>query len=356
MIPDSTDLGGSPRHPMNQNEIVALGTESWNRWRGENPLLLPDLRGVVLRNQQLRGARFNDTILAGADLSFADLREADLSRADLRGVLLTGADLRNTNLRSAILADVFGGIGSSVVDLTDADFTGARFGWTMVGHVYLNRITGVGQIRHSGPSYISTSTLEFTAREIKKTGVIRTDVETFLRGAGILLETLNIFETNVRSHAFYSVFISYSHADKEFANWLHQKLEERGIRCWLDEKNMRPGDRILDAVGRAISSHDRVLLCCSKTSLSSWWVRDEVRKIQEIEHKNQKESLRIIPIFLDEYIFKWNNGLASDLRSRLGLDFKNWTTGNDNDRQLEKLFEALKRSSKNRAVEGAHSS
>jgi hypothetical protein len=199
---------------MNQSEIAALGAETWNRWRGENPLLLPDLRGAALRNQHLRGARFNDAILAGADLSFADLREADLSRADLRGVLLTGADLRNTDLRSAILGDVVGGVGNSVVEITDADFTGAIFGWTMVGHVYLNRITGIGRIRHTGPSYISTSTLEFTAREVEKRSVMRTDVETFLRGAGVLIDTLEKFEESVRSHAFHSGFISYSHAER----------------------------------------------------------------------------------------------------------------------------------------------
>ena len=59
------------------------------------------------------------------------------------------------------------------------DFTGALFGWTVVGHVYLNRITGIGQIRHAGPSYISTSTLEFTAHEVAKSGVIRTDRRKF---------------------------------------------------------------------------------------------------------------------------------------------------------------------------------
>ena len=248
---------------MKQNEIIALGTVAWNRWRSENPSLLPDLRGAFLRGQSLRGVNFDGAVLAGADLSVADLREADLSRADLRGVLLTGADLRSADLRSAVLSDIVGGKGNSVVDITDADFTGAQFGWTVIGDIYLNRITGIGQIRHSGPSYISTSTLEFTARELKNTGVIRTDVETFLRNAGVLTDFLQQLEQSARSHPFYSAFVSYSHADKKFALWLHQELEGRGVRCWLDEKNLKPGARILSAIGEAISSHDRILLCCS---------------------------------------------------------------------------------------------
>src|SRR5205814_1369243 len=102
------------------------------------------------------------------DLSFADLRGADLKRADLRGALLTGADLRQADLRSAVMADIHGAPGNSVIDITDADFTGAIFGWTVIGDIYLNRITGIGQIRHLGPSYIAMSTLEFTVDEIEK--------------------------------------------------------------------------------------------------------------------------------------------------------------------------------------------
>jgi hypothetical protein len=32
---------------------------------------------------------------------------------------------------------------------------------------------------------------------------------------------------------FYSCFISYSHADREFARLLYDTLQGRGVRCWL---------------------------------------------------------------------------------------------------------------------------
>ena len=41
---------------------------------------------------------------------------------------------------------------------------------------------------------------------------------------------------------FYSCFISYSHSDKSFARRLHDALQGRGIRCWLDEHDILPGD------------------------------------------------------------------------------------------------------------------
>ena len=68
---------------------------------------------------------------------------------------------------------------------------------------------------------------------------------------------------------FYSCFISYSHAEKPFAYRLHDTLQSRGIRCWLDEHQVLPGDDIYDQVDRGIRLWDKVLLCCSKESLTT---------------------------------------------------------------------------------------
>jgi len=60
---------------------------------------------------------------------------------------------------------------------------------------------------------------------------------------------------------FYSCFISYSHEDKPFARRLHDTLQGQGIRCWLDEKQILPGDDIYEHVDRGIRLWDKVLLC-----------------------------------------------------------------------------------------------
>ena len=72
--------------------------------------------------------------------------------------------------------------------------------------------------------------------------------------------------------AFYSCFISYSHADKRFAHMLHNTLQAHGIRCWLDEKQLLPGDDLYEQVDRGIRLSDKILLCCSEHSLkpASW--------------------------------------------------------------------------------------
>ena len=101
----------------------------------------------------------------------------------------------------------------------------------------------------------------------------------FLRGAGIP----NVFLEYATSlvaipFEFYSCFISYSHVDKSFARRVHDTLQGRGIRCWLDEKQLFPGDHIHREIDEAVRLWDKVLLCCSEKSLTSWWVDKEVEQ------------------------------------------------------------------------------
>jgi hypothetical protein len=120
-------------------------------------------------------------------------------------------------------------------------------------------------------------------------------------------------ETPLRYERLPGVFISYSHDDKSFAWKLRNGLDSNGVRVWLDGKNLLPGERILDAVNQAIQEHDKLLLCCSSSSLDSWWVKDEVRKALAIERKEKRDV--VIPLDLDGALFSWTDGLAEEIRS-----------------------------------------
>jgi hypothetical protein len=48
-----------------------------------------------------------------------------------------------------------------------------------------------------------------------------------------------------------------------------------------DEKRMLPGDDIYAPVNGSIRIRDKVLWCCSKHSLSSWWVDNEIETAVE---------------------------------------------------------------------------
>jgi hypothetical protein len=82
-------------------------------------------------------------------------------------------------------------------------------------------------VEHWGPSIIGIDTLYRSHGNIP---------EVFLRGTGVSEDFIPYTKSLVgRPFEFYSCFISYSHADQPFAHRLHDQLQGRGIRCWLDE-------------------------------------------------------------------------------------------------------------------------
>jgi hypothetical protein len=150
----------------------------------------------------------------------------------------------------------------------------------------------------------------------------------------------------VRPIDYYSVFISYSHADKSFARRLYDALQGRGIRCWLDEHQMLPGHNIFDEVDRGIQLWDKVLFCASKDSLASWWVDNELNKVftkeQQLMKQRGKKLCALIPLNLDNALWQWQNGKADQVRSRLAADFTGWKRNHTKfEREFERLVKAL---------------
>ncbi|MBW0000882.1 MAG: pentapeptide repeat-containing protein [Verrucomicrobia bacterium] len=105
-----------------QLRILRQGVAAWNRWRGKQPAIHPDLCGANLRFADLREADLSRAGLRGANLSDADLRGANLSGATLRGTDLFRADLFRANLSDADLH----GANLRQADLTETNLRGAN--------------------------------------------------------------------------------------------------------------------------------------------------------------------------------------------------------------------------------------
>jgi hypothetical protein len=148
---------------------------------------------------------------------------------------------------------------------------------------------------------------------------------------------------------FYSCFISYSHADQAFAFRLHDALQHNGIRCWLDARKLKVGDDIYEQVSIGIQLWDKMLLCCSRHSLTSWWVDNEIatafEKEQQMTRDHGERILVLIPLNLDGHLLsgEWKSGKAAQVRQRLAADFTEWELDDQKfDRQVKSLIQALR--------------
>jgi uncharacterized protein YjbI with pentapeptide repeats len=294
----------------------------------------------------LTEARLDGANLSGADLRTAKLSKAHLNGANLVGANLEGADLSDSQLVGANLSNArLNSVNFSRADLTTADFHEVRTRNTIFVGNDLSTVKGLDTVRHEGPSTIDVDTLFNSDHKIP---------EVFLRGLGLQEGFITYLPSFVaRPIEFYSCFISYSHADKSFARRLHDTLQGRGIRCWLDEHELLPGDKIYTEIDYGIRVWDKLLLCCSEKSLASWWVDNEIKiafaKEQQLRRERGKEVLVLIPLNLDNYLFEgnWQSGLATEVKARLAANFTGWEHDNNRfDEQFERLVKALRTDSR----------
>lgn len=333
--------------------ILDQGVEVWNQWRNDNPSIVPNLRfgylaerdlrqinlqwadltGVSLRGADLRVSNLSETRLFKMDLMDADLGGANLTGAVTSSVFLSRANLARANLRSTHLCGVL---------LDAVDLTHATCSFTSFISLDLSQVKGLNTIRHQGPSSIDMETL------IRSKGKIP---EAFLWGCGVPEEYITYMPSLIGGSAiqYYSCFISYSHADKSFARRVHDTLQARGIRCWLDEHQMLPGHDIFAEVDRGIRLWDKVLLCASQHSLTSWWVDNELETLFKKEQQLMKEHGdkvgALIPLDLDRYLFsdECRTPKKTQIQSRIAADFKGWEHDNAVfEREIERVIKALR--------------
>ncbi len=317
-------------------EILKQGFDAWNKWRAENPRIIPSLQeadlhwanlsranlsGADLEGKDLRGADLSWAKLIGANLNWVNLSGANLAGADLGTARLTGADLGGASLREAILqaTDLSG------AKLENSDFTSAITDLAVFGDNDLSTVIGLEMVRHWGPSTIGIDTI------YKSKGNIP---EVFLRGCGVP-EDFITYIRSLGSKAIdsYSCFISYSSKDNDFAQRLYADLQAKNVRCWKFDENAKWGEPVWGEIDTAVRHYDKLVVVCSKHSLESPPV---IREIERALQKEDREHRNVLfPIRIDDYLFdEWEHPRKADVVSKVIGDFR----GSDNLATYAKAF------------------
>jgi TIR domain len=95
-----------------------------------------------------------------------------------------------------------------------------------------------------------------------------------------------------------SVFLSYSHKDREVAKHIANALEKEAISVWLDEWEILVGDSITQRVQQGLEQVDFVIPLLTVHSVKSGWVEKEWQS--QIGLEAERKQIRVLPIRGDD--------------------------------------------------------
>jgi WD40 repeat protein len=99
-------------------------------------------------------------------------------------------------------------------------------------------------------------------------------------------------------HFQFDVFLSHNHADKPRVRKLAERLKAAGVRVWLDEWAIKPGDVIAMKVDEGLERSRVLLLCISPAALASGWVALE--RCTAVHRDPANAGRRFIPLLLGD--------------------------------------------------------
>lgn len=117
-----------------------------------------------------------------------------------------------------------------------------------------------------------------------------------------------------------SIFISYSSNDRLFVRRLRRALFDKGVRIWIDEAEIKIGDSLIEKISEGIADVEFLGAVISKNSISSNWVREELRIAVTREITGKR--LKVLPILIEDCeipIFLEDKKYA-DFRSNANFD------------------------------------
>lgn len=100
-----------------------------------------------------------------------------------------------------------------------------------------------------------------------------------------------------RSRFSHDVFLCHASADKAVVLSVRRRLEERGLRCWYDDVDLRPGDRAVSVIGEGVRNSRRLLVFASPAFLESRWANLEVEMFSHTKVKSPlQRSMHVLVV------------------------------------------------------------
>lgn len=125
-----------------------------------------------------------------------------------------------------------------------------------------------------------------------------------------------------------SIFISYSHKDKDFVDKLGLILIDKRIKVFIDRWEMQLGDSITTKVQDAISEASYLMIILSKSSIESDWCKREITSALMLEL--EKKRVVLLPILIEDC------NIPLFLRDKFYADFRD-----SFDKGLSTILESL---------------
>ncbi|HZF13273.1 MAG TPA: TIR domain-containing protein [Thermoanaerobaculia bacterium] len=125
-------------------------------------------------------------------------------------------------------------------------------------------------------------------------------------------------EKNPRIH----FFIGHSRGDRDAADWVQRRLEQRPASYWCDATEISPGERWREKLDHEIASSDYVVVFLTPNVVSSKWLADELCSSSgELEQK----KVTVIPVLLEDCelpreLMKWQ---TFDCRTHRNAELSN---------------------------------
>jgi tetratricopeptide (TPR) repeat protein len=131
-----------------------------------------------------------------------------------------------------------------------------------------------------------------------------------------------------------SIFLSHNHADKPFARRLAQDLQAAGARVWLDEREIKLGDSLIEKIRQGIDEMEYFGAILSKHSVQSRWVQEELDTAMSLQIEGKR--IKVLPLVIEDC------ELPGFLKGKLYADFRNKRRNTKRYKEeLEKILQRL---------------